>query len=146
MDINIRSAVEQDFIKIKKLISQVHINPTGLDWRRFIIAETTNGEFAGCAQLKPHSDGSVELASLAVVTEFRNQRIAARLISNLMAIAPRPLYLTCRDVLQSYYEQHGFRVAPEEELPTYFRRIKKLAGVLGALHVVNNSMLVMICE
>ncbi len=60
-DFFLRSAVETDAPKIRDLIHRVDINRLGLNWRRFVVVETRDGKFIGCAQLKPHGDGSLEL-------------------------------------------------------------------------------------
>ena len=136
--------METDFPAIKDLIHQVGINPTGLDWRRFIVAETLDGQFAGCGQLKPHSDGTLELASLAVVPSARQQGLGGLIISQLASAAPRPLYLTCRAQLGPYYQKFGFRIVTQNELPRYFRRISRIAGLMRTIHLINDALLVMV--
>jgi hypothetical protein len=37
-DVFLRRATAEDFPAISRLIRQVHINPTGLDWHRFVVA------------------------------------------------------------------------------------------------------------
>lgn len=139
--VKLRDAVKADFSAIRALIRQTGINPLGLDWRRFIVAESPAGGFIGCGQLKPHSDSSLELASLAVVPAWRGRGVARVIIQALMAKAPRPLYLTCRGALGPFYEKFGFRVLRPEEMPPYFRRLSRLAGIVGKL--MNETMLVM---
>jgi amino-acid N-acetyltransferase len=141
---SLRPAVEADFPAIKHLIHAVGINPTGLDWRRFTVAETPNGQFIGCGQLKPHSDGTLELGSLAGKSAWRGQGVARSLVQNLLARAPRPLYLTCRGKLGVFYEKFGFRVIPADELPRYFRRLSKIAALISGLRLINDTMLVMV--
>ncbi|GAB4492261.1 MAG: hypothetical protein Fur0016_26110 [Anaerolineales bacterium] len=140
-DVKLREAVEADFPAIRALVRQTGINPLGLDWSRFIVAESLAGGFIGCGQLKPHSDGSLELASLAVVPAWRGKGVARLIIQALMAKAPRPLYLTCRGALGPFYEKFGFRVLRPDEMPPYFRRLSRLAGIVGKL--LNETMLVM---
>src|SRR5512133_3857544 len=141
-----RSAKEADFPAIKALIHETQINPFGLDWRRFTVAETPDGQFAGCGQLKPHSDGTLELASIAVVPSQRGKGVARAIIQKLMDDAPRPLYLTCRSDLGPFYEKFGLRGISGDELPRYFRRISRLAKMVNALHLVQDKMLVMELE
>lgn len=140
-DVKLREAVEADFPAIRVLVRQTGINPLGLDWRRFIVAESPTGEFIGCGQLKPHSDSSLELASLAVVPAWRGKGVARRIIQALMDNAPRPLYLTCRAPLGPFYEKFGFRILQPDEMPPYFRRLSRLARIVGKL--MNETMLVM---
>lgn len=139
----LRPALEQDALAIKNLIHEVRINPMDLNWEHFIVAETSEGQFAGCGQLKLHGDGSVELASIAVKTQYRNQGLASQIIRTLMAAGPRPLYLTCRSNLGPFYEKFGFRVLTPEAMSPYFRRISKFAGLIGPLVGNDNKPLVM---
>jgi N-acetylglutamate synthase-like GNAT family acetyltransferase len=137
------SALESDFPAIKALIHETGINPMGLDWRRFTIAKTLDGQFIGCGQLKPHGDGSVELASIAVTPAWRKKGVASSIIRKLMADAPRPLYLTCLSNNEPFYEKFGFRAIHGNELPKYFRRLSKMAGLINALNIMQEKMLVM---
>ena len=82
---NLRPAVETDQPKIKAIIHRVGINPLDLNWRHFITAELADGTFIGCGQLKPHKDGSLELASLAVDEKYRSAGVARALMERLMA-------------------------------------------------------------
>jgi N-acetylglutamate synthase-like GNAT family acetyltransferase len=145
-EILLRSAHETDFPAIKALIHETRINPMGLDWRRFTVVETPDGQFVGCGQLKPHSDGTLELASIAVVASQRGKGIARAIIQKLMDDAPRPLYLTCRSQLGPFYEKFGFRGISGDELPKYFRRISRLAIVINSLQLVQDKMLVMVLD
>jgi N-acetylglutamate synthase-like GNAT family acetyltransferase len=138
--------LETDFPAIRALIREVRINPNGLDWRRFIVAETPEGQFIGCGQLKPHSDGTVELASLAVLPAQRGQGVARLILQRLAADAPRPLYLTCRAQLGPFYEKFGFRGISGRELPPYFRRLSRLVRLLNVLRLMQVKLLVMVLE
>jgi N-acetylglutamate synthase-like GNAT family acetyltransferase len=135
-------ARSEDANDIKALIHLVHINPMGLDWRRFLVASSPDGELAGCAQIKPHTDGTFELASLAVHPKWRGQRIASRLIERLVLQSPRPLYLTCRSGLGGFYGKFGFRVLHSIDYPPYFRRLKRIAYVFR-LRKKGESLLIM---
>ena len=139
----LRPATEADFPEIRALIRQVRINPTGLDWRRFTVAVNGSGQMIACAQLKPVPGGLTELASLAVRSAYRQQGIARSLIEHLLADASRPVYLTCRSSLGKLYEKFGFLVLETEDLPVYYRRLQRLAGVFMGLTRRNETLLVM---
>ena len=140
----LRPAVQADFPAIRRLIYAVQINPMGLDWRRFIIAVDSDDRLVGCGQVKRHKDGSLELASIAVLPEWRKQGVARAIILHLLEIQPRPLYLTCRGRLGPFYEKFGFQeVTAPADLPQYFRRIKSVVKVLQRLGVTHERMLVM---
>ena len=139
----LRAATEEDFPAIRRLIHLVHINPMSLDWRRFLVAVDGTGALLGCGQLKPHGHSGVELASIAVEPAYRKQGIARAIIEQLLAKAPRPLYLTCRSSLGVFYECWGFRAMEMSEMPPYFRRLARLAAALGPLMGEHDRMLVM---
>lgn len=146
---SLRPATEADFPEIKALIRRARINPTGLDWRRFTVAvngpapSEGSGELIACGQLKPVPGGLTELASLVVLPAYRQQGVARALIEHLLADAPRPVYLTCRSGLGKLYEKFGFRALEPDELPPYYRRLQRLAGLLVGLARRGETLLVM---
>ncbi len=139
----IRPATAEDFPAIRALIHQVRINPADLDWRRFVVAVDGSGRMRGCGQLKPHGADILELASIAVEPSFQNQGIARTIIEHLIAQASRPLYLTCRSGLKSFYEKWGFRVLGENEMPPYYLRLVRLVSAISWLIARGETMLVM---
>ena len=119
-EIILRPALASDAPAIRDLIHRVGINPLDLDWRHFSIAASADSRFMGCGQLKPHRDGSLELASLAVETGYRGQGVARAIVEHLLANSPRPLYLMCQPVLTPLYEKFGFRtIGPEADAPLF---------------------------
>lgn len=140
---SIQSAKAEHASQIQKLVRASGINPTGLDWQRFTVALTPAGEFIGSGQLKPHADGSLELASIAVKPEWRGRGLARAIIHTLLASQTGELYLMCQSSLGSMYAKFGFQAISENEMPTYFRRVSKLAGVLENLRQSGEHLLVM---
>jgi N-acetylglutamate synthase-like GNAT family acetyltransferase len=130
---NLRTATIDDEKNIKGLIRRVHINPMGINWERFIVAESLNLEFIGCGQIKRHFDGSSELASLAVEEKYRNKGIASAIIRKLLSESNRPLFLMCRKELGTYYTKFGFTVIKEYEYPPYFQRITRVIKIVTSL-------------
>jgi N-acetylglutamate synthase-like GNAT family acetyltransferase len=125
--LRIASATAVHHPSIKKLIRTVRINPMGLDWRHFVVALDKHGELVGCGQVKPHRDGSFELASIAVVYSWRKQGVARAIIQQLLAAHTPPLWLTCISTLVPFYAQFGFRETKDlSEMPRYFRRVSRL--------------------
>ena len=115
----------------------------GLDWKRFVVAVNDRDEMVGCGQLKPHGKDILELASLAVYPQFRGQGVARAIIEHLLADSPRPLYLMCESSLGPLYEKFGFRRIEYDEMPRYFQRISKLAGIVTTLARRDERLLVM---
>lgn len=120
---SLRPAASADFPAICKLIWQVGINPLGLDWRRFTLAVDERDTILGCGQVKPHRDGTRELASIAVIESARGHGIARMIITSLMLAETPPLYLTCRPELQTLYTRFGFHTLPRSEYPPYYQRL-----------------------
>ena len=142
-DFVVRPAVEQDFDVIRDMVRTARINPTGLDWRRFLVAVAPAGRVLGCGQIKPHRDGSRELASIVVIPEFRGQGVARSVINQLLSDGSRPLYLMCRSKLEPFYKKFGFHAISIREMPAYFRRMARLAGVFSMMAGEGESLLVM---
>lgn len=143
-DFVIRPARKEEFAAIRSLILREHLNPTGLNWRRFLVAVSARGEVLGCGQIKIHRDGSRELASIVVQKQARSRGIAQAIIQELLRQeSTRPLYLMCRPGLETFYAQFSFRTISENEMPPYFRHIHLL---LKALTFNRKSVLVMQLE
>lgn len=110
------------------------------------MAVDENGRLVGCGQIKPHRDGSRELASIAVQKGWRHQGIARELIQRLLADEPPPVWLTCMDRLVPFYEPFGFVEVKDgngRSIPRYFRLahaffkpIQKLSRIPGYLAIM----------
>jgi N-acetylglutamate synthase-like GNAT family acetyltransferase len=140
-DHTLRPARQADAPAIRALIRAAGINPTGLAWRRFVLAVSPEGELLGCGQVKPHDDGSRELASIAVQPGFRRRGIARAVIERLLAENPPPLHLVCQEKLGPFYARFGFRAVGGEEMPPYFRRLARAARLFMKV-----NLLVMLLE
>jgi N-acetylglutamate synthase-like GNAT family acetyltransferase len=139
----IRAARETEAAQIRDLIYRVGINPMGLDWRRFVVAVDDHDEMIGCGQLKPHGQDVLELASIAVYPDHQGKGVARAIIEHLLKDSPRPLYLMCESALGPLYEKFGFHEISYEEMPRYFQRISKLAGLVTTLARREERLLIM---
>ncbi len=142
-DFRLRDAREEDLPGIRQLIHLVHINPMSLDWHRFVVAVDDADQLLGCGQLKPHGKDVVELASIAVQPQHQKRGIATAIIETLLARAPRPIYLTCRGGMGTFYQRWGFLALEPGDMPPYFRRLARLAKLVGPLMGEDEGMLVM---
>jgi N-acetylglutamate synthase-like GNAT family acetyltransferase len=142
-DFTLRPARESESSLIKDLIHLTGINPMGLDWKRFVVAVNDREQVIGIGQIKPHGTDVLELASLAVYPEYRGLGVARAIIEHLLKESPRPLYLMCESSLGPLYEKFGFRALNYEEMPRYFQRISKLAGIVTTLARREERLLVM---
>lgn len=129
----LRAAREEDSAAIKDLIHSSGINPLGLDWKRFVVAVDAQDRVIATGQIKPHRGDLYELASIAVLPEHQGRGIARAVIEHLLKASPRPLYLTCRSRLEPLYEKFGFQALPFAEMPRYYQRLSRLAGLAQAV-------------
>src|SRR5215207_11554125 len=101
MPLIIRPAAADDQFVITAIVRAALINPRDLDWRRFLLAQWGQ-DVVGVGQVKPHRDGSRELASIAVVPEWQGNGVGGALIRALLSRATGPLYLL-RDAEREHY-------------------------------------------
>ena len=81
------------------------------------------GSIVGVGQVKPHRDGTRELASIAVLPGRQGRGIGSEIVNALIAREHgEVLHLTCRTQLQGYYERFGFALVEPAENPRHFRR------------------------
>ena len=141
--VSLRPATRADAWPIRKLIWRVGINPTGLDWRRFVVLVDERSRLLACIQIKPHGDGSRELASLAVEPACRGQGFARQLIEHMLARSSPPLFLTCARHNRPLYEHFNFRVLEPAEMPPELLRLYRLVNSYTRLLHRPDAMLVM---
>lgn len=123
--ITLRPALASDQSTVTAIIRAAHINPFNLNWQRFIVA--VNGEpVVGVGQIKPHKDGSRELASIAVIPAYQHQGIASQIITALMQREKGVIHLFCRTSLADFYRRFGFQVISLQELPSELARIHSI--------------------
>lgn len=144
---SLQPAQEPDDRTIHALIREARINPLGIEWQRFLVAVDGAGTIIGCAQVKPHRDGSRELASIVTAEAWRGWGVATALIGRLMAEAAPPVWLNCRSGLVPFYARFDFReVGADEPQPAYFRRIRRLAAAMALLASMGERLAVMVWE
>jgi len=110
MSITIRRAREQDQAAIRAMVRKARINPTGLAWPNFVVAERKAVAIVGIAQVRKYDDGSRELASLVVDEELRGRGIAARMIDELITAEPGHLFMITTEDHAAHYGRWGFTV------------------------------------
>jgi N-acetylglutamate synthase-like GNAT family acetyltransferase len=142
----IRHALESESTQIDDLIHLVGINPSGLDWKRFIVAVNEAGQVIACGQIKPHGGDIRELASIAVNPDFRGLGLARAVIEMLLSENPGTMYLMCLSHNGPMYEKFGFQVIGAKQMPRYFARIKKLFNIADVFRKTGEELLVMKLE
>ena len=133
MAVALRWANEEDAPSIKRIVWEAHLNPLGIAWPRFLVAED-EGRIVGIGQVKVHGDGSRELASIATVPDRQGEGIATAIINALLSTQAGTLYLTCRAPNEKFYERFGFRKVDQTHgSPPYFKRMIRLMNAAQAL-------------
>lgn len=138
----LRRATYTDRSAVIDLVRAARINPTGLAWERFWVIEDA-GTIVATGQLKPHGDGSLELASLAVVPSYQDRRLGSALIYALLAYSSQPPFLICRRELGGYYRRYGFVELPLAQAPRHLRPFARLIAWVAALRGHPSPMLVL---
>jgi N-acetylglutamate synthase-like GNAT family acetyltransferase len=106
----IRAATAAEADAIRRLVrAQPRMNPTGLDWRNFVIAAAPDGRVVGCVQLRPAGPDAVELGSLVVHPEHRGRRLAARLVAAILARTEARVLVVTAAAHARHYAPWGFR-------------------------------------
>jgi amino-acid N-acetyltransferase len=140
----LRDAKRDDASAIRSLVRSARINPSGLKWARFVVAVDSHGDVIGCGQVKPHRDGSRELASLVVAPDWRGRGVARAIMGRLLNTHPGEVYLMCRSGLGAFYEKFGFEAIDHDEMPPYFRRVSRLVRLMAFLMRDGETLLVMV--
>lgn len=128
--IHIRAARAEDQTAIRAIVRAARINPLGLDWQHFIVAEGM-GQIVATGQIKPHRDGSRELASIATIPARQGEGLGSAIVRRLLVNTEPPLYLMCAAHNETFYVPFGFRRIGLDAMPPYFRRYHRLVNVLA---------------
>lgn len=144
----LRPATAADQPVINALIREARLNPMNLKWPNFLLAvDEAGGQVVAAGQIKTHGDGSRELASIVTRPEHRGRGLAGAIIRRLIAqhtTATRdPLYLTCVSTMGPFYEPFGFRVIALDEMPPYFRRLRRFVNFVELFARRDVTLLVM---
>lgn len=127
----LRHAIAADQDTLRALMKHERPDPADAGWPQFIVAADGFG-IVGAAQLRRHSDGSNEVASLVVLPPMRGQGIAARLLDALLAGRNAPVHIVARRAHATYFERWGFRGIQPWQAPAAVRR-RWLVGQLAQL-------------
>ena len=129
MQVTVRRAQEPDQTAITAMIRRARLNPAGLHWERFMVAED-DGRIVGVAQVRLHRDGAHELASLAVAPEVRGRGIATLLIDALVRAETSDLYTLIDRPYADHFRRWGFRPIASARLPRSVARVHRIGRIV----------------
>jgi len=132
VQITVRRAREEDEPVIRTMVRRARLNPANLKWERFVIAER-DGRTVGVAQLRRHSDGAIELASLFVEPDARRHGIAAHMVDALLADERAPVITLIDRRFVEHFSQWGFAQVDPGQLPRSVARGYRIGRVVTAV-------------
>ena len=135
MRIDIRPAREQDQAAITAMIRQARLNPANLHWSRFVVAERDR-RIVGVAQVRRHSDGAHELASLAVEPSARGHQVATRLVDALLRDQAAAVYTLIDRPFVGHFRRWGFAEIVPRQLPRSVRRVYRTGRVVTTVAAI----------
>jgi N-acetylglutamate synthase-like GNAT family acetyltransferase len=132
VEVTIRPATDEDQQGVRRLMRGERVNPFGIDWRNFVVAEDASG-IVGCVQLRPAGRGAVELGSGVVRAGLRRRGLGARLVDAALARAGgRRVFMVTAAGREPYFARWGFRPVGLAAAPWPVRR-NWLLGQAGSL-------------
>ena len=143
----IRQAEKGDMTAIEQLVHSNHLNPNRLNWKRFIVITDEKDTLIGCGQIKPHFDGSYELASLVVEQSRRSLSLIKDFLIALLENSPSNLIWAIIDRNYIPFRRYGVRQIKERsQMPLYFRIFFILYPIIKSFHknVIRND-LILVC-
>lgn len=126
----IRPAHAVDQRRVRHIVRGARLYPLGLHWQNFLVAEV-DGQLVGVGQVRPHRDGSRELASIAVMPEFQGQGVGSQMVQSLLDSESGPLHLMCAAERIGFYERFDFHEVSAGQAP-WSLRWKVRAGTVVA--------------
>lgn len=132
MQVTVRRARQDDQPVISAMVRRARLNPANLHWDRFVIAER-DGRAVGVAQLRRHSDGAIELASLVVEPDVRGQGIAGQLVDVLLAGEQASVYTMIDRRYAEHFTRWDFTPVDPSQLPRSVSRVYRIGRLVTAV-------------
>lgn len=133
--IDIRPAISDDMLFIKKCIEKFRLDHEDLDYRQFVVA-VDGKDIVGFGRIRPYKE-VYELGCVGVVEDRRNQGVGKMIIEHLINRFPiDDVYITT-DLIE-YFERFGFKKIESgpKELVEKLQRVCKSKCREGAVVMV----------
>jgi len=134
---------EKDFDVVMKLLTEIGGDRSpDMPIKDFIVAKDGN-KLVGCARIKKFPDGCLELASLAVDSDYRRMGIGKVLVAKILEREPsRPIYLMCSIEKEPFYELNGFEKIEAKDLSASLK--EEYERVLTRVKIPADQILIMV--
>ena len=129
MTISVRRATAEDQSVISRLVRAARLNPAGLSWQGFVVAEQ-DGRLVGTAQLRRHPDGALELASLVVEPPARGAGVATSMVDALLQPESSAVYTIIDRRFAGHFARWGFVPVAPVALPRSVRRTLRIGRIV----------------
>ena len=127
--ISVRRATAGDQEEITRLVRAARLNPAGLAWPAFVVAED-DGRLVGAAQLRRHPDAAVELASLVVDGPARGAGVATSMVDVLLETETAPVCTIIDRRFTGHFARWGFAPVTPDKLPRSIRRTLRIGRII----------------
>ncbi len=114
---SVRQALPEDLSGIGQLVASVGGDLEDLRAEQFVVARRGQGAVIGCGRLKPYP-GFCELASLAVLADWRASGVGREIVGELLKMPDEPIYLLCEDDVVEFFRRFGFTLIPMSKMLT----------------------------
>jgi N-acetylglutamate synthase-like GNAT family acetyltransferase len=128
----VRRATPEDQSGITRLVRAARLNPAGLSWQGFVVAEQ-DGRLVGTAQLRRHPDGALELASLVVEPRARAAGVATSMVNALLQLESSAVYTIVDRRFADHFARWGFAPVTPAALPRSVRRTLRVGRIVTAV-------------
>lgn len=121
-NILITDALNTDLPDIIELLEELNLDLEDVHYSQFKVAKN-KGEVIAVGRLHSYENGLIELSSVGVLEEFRNQKIGSRIVQALLEKEQADEIFLLTDII-TFFEKFGFKNSTEmpEVLEDKFKR------------------------
>jgi N-acetylglutamate synthase-like GNAT family acetyltransferase len=121
MTLEYLKATVADELQIRSILKKLNGDRSNFKISRFVVVKQ-GAELIGCVRIKVFKDGTLELSSLAVLSEYQSQGIGSELVNKLLFNeVARPIFLLTSLDKESFYKKFGFNIVVSDKLPEEFK-------------------------
>jgi N-acetylglutamate synthase-like GNAT family acetyltransferase len=141
LSMTVRPAKHADRHRIEALLCAEDLDRSAFVLDDFMVAEDAQGNFAGCARLKPYDD-CVELSSVAVQPALRGGGIGSLIVAALLQChTGDSIHLVCEPKEIAFFARFGFSVLASRDIPVALRpKLLAYEAKVGAMVAMRRTI------